>query len=364
MQTTTPPHPETDRTRRRTFRAEETTGRTRHSSAPTYSTLTAVPAEPPSTWRERHIEWVTGPFDELARSLPDIVPVPILNEHGVEHRLAAFMACHWPEDGALSTPARAQWSNVPTGIGASWPPPVQPRDAARAFRTMVAGQPETGSRRASRRTDGPDTWTLGIADDGEWYTLRAGWAQPAAQSGRGRRLERWIAIEHETHSNHIQVNAGVRDRDTGAVIPMYPTPVGINRGHITDPAHRSSAAEYRATIQKMAATAVDMLTAWNRIEIPDAWLRTWATSYIAPYWGSPATTDAVRPTEGNVNAADLAWRLAEANNGITDIDERKVRNEHLCTAIEELAHQAGTLSASTAADLRGLAAAPEAAGVH
>ena len=104
MQTTTPPQADTDRTRRRTFRADESADRTRHSSAPTYSTLTAVPAEPPSTWRERNIEWVTGPFDDLGRSLPDIVPVPILNEHGVEHRLAAFMACHWPENGALSTP--------------------------------------------------------------------------------------------------------------------------------------------------------------------------------------------------------------------------------------------------------------------
>ena len=362
MQTTTPPQADTDRTRRRTFRADESADRTRHSSAPTYSTLTAVPAEPPSTWRERNIEWVTGPFDDLGRSLPDIVPVPILNEHGVEHRLAAFMACHWPENGALSTPARTQWSNVPTGIGASWPPPVQPRDAARAFRTMVAQQPQTGSRRADRRADGPDSWTLGIADDGEWYTLRAGWNEPDAQEGHN--LERWIAIEHETHSNQIQVNTGVRDRDTGAVIPMYPTPVRIHRGRITDPADRSSAPEYRATVLKMAATAVDMLAVWSRIEIPDAWLRTWATSYIAPYWGSPATTDAVRPTEGKLSAADLAWRLAEANNGIMDIEERKVRNEHLCTTIEELAHQAGTLSASSNTERRTLAASPEAGGVH
>ena len=310
-------------TGRRTFATNGLTPRT--------GRLRPLASEPPTIWNDRRIEWVEGPFDEILRSLPRIAVFPVVNHHGVEHRAAALMACQWPEDGALSTPSRTQWSGVPTGAGSAWPPPAQPIDVAQALQRMLEAMPTP-------------CWTLGIADDGEWYTLRATWlnaSAPAAGADQeAEATQGWITVEHATHWNELHVAAGLRRQRSGASIPMQPVATKLERDRLTDLAETSSAAEHAGRVLRLMRHAAETARAWGHLWLPAETVRTWAQAYVAPTWGRATAADVSAGTRTLANALEIAWRLAEANSGIADIDERNRQGAHLCTVIEELAGSA------------------------
>ena len=294
--------------------------------------LAPAPGEPPSTWRSRRIEWVTGPLPAIREAIPELVSTPLVNEMGVEHRLSAQMACRWPRGGELTTPERCAWSNTATGIGPAWPPPVQPIEALTAFERLVTRSPGRH----------PMRWTLGITDDGEWYTLRASWPRGHRRIRDRARLERYAVLEHATYQNVLRLNAGVRDAGTGAQIGMYWIPTRVEAGRMTDPSGLRSCDEHCRTILKMADTAEKILESWDLNAADRTTAEQWADLYAAPVWGPGAAKDAAASGRGRTTPLSAAWSLAQANARMTDVEERSRLAEHLGTIVEELARRIAT----------------------
>ena len=291
----------------------------------------AAGSEPPAVWRERRVEWFTGPYAAVAAALPEIVTEPMVNKLGAPHRLTAHIGCRWPAGSPLSTAERRAWSGAPIGAGAAWPPPVQPGGAVEAFCTGMHGAdyPEDGDA------------VLGIAEHGEWYTVRVQRPGPRAAGPGNSKPLLWTALQHDTLSGCTIVDGGVLDPAGGASLPMVPRPVLVENGKLADPGGEKSASEFAAALAGNAETAEKLLTAWSRIPVRGPWLRRWTELYIAPMWGGAAAAEAADEAEARgTDARRIAWIAAAAAKGVIDLEERARLCRHLWTVIEELVRNA------------------------
>ena len=292
------------------------------------SRLRHTSGEAPTTWRERRIEWLSGPASAIIEALPAIEAKPVTNAAGAAHRHSSFIACRWPPGGGLTTRERTAWNGRPTGTGPAWPPPLQPGAAARAFLRFV----ETITN-----TSGSQPWRIGIAEHCEWYTVSV----PLSASFElgGRRVERWASFEHATHWNHLTCRSGIRHRLSGAVICAHQTPAAVEGGRLADPIGAVGATAFGRRLAGDAAEIERSLRAWAQTIPGPEMLHTWADAYVKPGWGK-ATADDVASADAesaDVNVADAAWCLAQACLAIRGIEERMFHTEHAMDVVDELA---------------------------
>ena len=331
---------EYDERRRTTTPDESHRGHRRYPRATSRGTagrtapkLAALTEEPPALWRERRIQWVCGSLEAIIESVPELKSTPLVNNLGIAHRQSSQIACLWPENGALWTPERAAWSGTATGIGPAWPPPVQPRNAIKAFAKLV-----------DDRLAGTQTWSLGITDDGEWYCLRAA-LRPTPDAAGGRdSTEPFLVMQHGTYENDIRVDGGIRDAATGASIGFCPIRTRVEGRSLSDPAGIQANRVHQSRLRDNTRAVEAMMESWRMATIDRKALKGWLDVYVTPMWGERTTEETLQTRNDAIAASDVAWRLAEANARITDIEERAKLGEHIVTVIDELAR---TLSGQT-----------------
>ena len=305
-------------------RHPRTAGRAPQSRPPTE--LRALPEEPAALWRDRRIQWVSGTLDAILKSVPELESTPLLNNLGIAHRQSSQIACLWPENGGLWTPERAAWSGTATGVGPAWPPPVQPANAIKAFAKLME----------CLRNHAP-TWNLGITDDGEWYCLRAG-LKPITGEERGdRSTEPFLVMYHGTYENDIRIDGGIRDTATGASIGFCPIRTKVEGRNLSDPAGIQTNRVHQDRLRENARAVEAMMTNWNMATIERKALKGWLDVYVTPMWGERATEETLDTPKETITASDVAWRLAEANARISNIEERARLGEHIVTVTDELA---------------------------
>ena len=295
--------------------------------------LDALTGEPPAIWRDRRIQWVSGSLEAILASMPELESTPLVNNLGIAHRQSARIACRWPENGALWTPERAAWSGTATGVGPAWPPPVQPAAAIAAFAGL------TESLRDPRAA-----WSLGITDDGEWYCLRAVLRPTSGDGGAAGPAESFLHMCHSTYENDIRIDGGVRHPATGASIGFCPIRTTLEGGGLSDPAGIQTNRVHRDRLRENARAVEAMMSTWSLARIDRKTLKGWLDVYVTPMWGQRTTAETLDTPRDTITASDVAWRLAEANARIPDIEERTRLGEHVVTVTDELAR---TLSGGT-----------------
>ena len=288
--------------------------------------LTALAEEPPALWRDRRIQWVSGSLEAILESVPELESTPLVNNLGIAHRQSSQIACLWPENGALWTPERAAWSGTATGIGPAWPPPVQPRNAIRAFAKLV-----------DNRQAGAPGWSLGITDDGEWYCLRSALRAAGNAADDEDSTEPFLVMYHGTYENDIRVDGGIRDAATGASIGFCPIRTRVEDRSLSDPAGIQANQVHQSRLRENTRAVEAMMESWRMAVIDRKVLKGWLDVYVTPMWGERTTEETLQTPKEAISASDVAWRLAEANARIADIEERAKLGEHIITVIDELA---------------------------
>lgn len=296
--------------------------------------------DPRTLWRDRETAWTTLPWPVLCASLPKAAAAPFTNYRGEPHPCENTVGLDWPADGVLTNAERRTWNRLPLTSTDS-DRILHPHEIATALHATLE----------ESALGAPKHWDVGATTLGEWWTLRARYAEPANRRRPEREhVETVITTRYFLGAPRVVVQSGLHLPRNGAEIIAGISYMGVLRHErITVPNNRGY--DLVTTLANQARATAAVLASWTEEALLRPALASWAGTVATPAFGHStaarliALHDRQRFSAGKPpderpapmdTACDVAWILADHLRSVPDIDARTEQQNRIIKAVSEL----------------------------